>query len=333
MGFSWVGVKNFMDKEREERILSEDREEKRKEFIFRTMLPTIMEARQKNRELVKQQKAIRAQGVRLFGEKVTNTLENMGELAGVVSQYDSTENSAEWASTIVARTEGFLDKMLNSDNPDERGVAVKLMKKGSFFTEASSGDQADFLSEVLATGSLSGINLDDIDIGSTTTYAGQVPALGESDVFTPVQLDRTAKELVASLVPGVEFQVVEGEYKLVNPGTIGSAKAVALAVAEIASQIDDKQYTLGGTDAKREVLKRYQGDDGFNLLLDEVGVERKPRVGSVPGADTPIDPHSMEVQNAMGDIVQPVVTPPPAMEVAPNTWDPSAFDEEDENGR
>lgn len=327
------------EEEKELRDAARRREERMETLMYQrysSMLPYLMERQEKIKELEKQQLAARSKGIRLFGEKVTNTLENMGELQGVVAQYDSTENSAEWANTIVARTEGFLDKMLNSENEEERATAIKLMKKGSFFTNASAGDQTDFLSEFLATGTLSNFDMADMDLGSSggTSYSGQVPALGETSVYTPVQLDRTAKELVASLIPGVEFQVVDGEYKLINPGTIG-AKAVELAVAEVASKIEDRQYTLGGIDAKREVLKEYQADNGLDLLLDEIGAEKKPTVGAVPGSDTPIDPNSMELQETMQDVVAPVVTPPPAMEVAPNSWDPSAFDEDEEeqNGR
>jgi hypothetical protein len=324
------------EEEKELRDAARRREERLENLMFQrhsSMLPYIMERQEKIKELERVQRAARAKGLRLFGEKVTNTLENMGELQDVVAQYDATENSAEWASTIVARTEGFLDKMLSSEDEAQKETALKLMKKGSFFTNASAGEQTDFLSEFLATGTLSTTDLADMDLGDVggTTYAGQVPSFGKSSVYTPVQLDRTAKELVASLVPGVEFQVIDGEYKLINPGNI-SVKAVELAVSEIASQIEDKQYTLGATDARRDVLKKYQDDNGLNLLLGEVGIERKVQVPDVPGADVPVDPNSMEVQESMTDLVQPSTVPTPVVDS--NSWDPSAFDdEEDQNGR
>jgi hypothetical protein len=321
--------------EKELRDAARRREERLENLMFQrhsSMLPYIMERQEKIKELERVQTAARAKGLRLFGEKVTNTLENMGELQGVVAQYDATENSAEWANTIVARTEGFLDKMLSSEDEAQKETALKLMKKGSFFTNASAGEQTDFLSEFLATGTLSTTDLADMDLGDVggTTYAGQVPSFGKSSVYTPVQLENTAKEIVASLVPGVEVQVVDGAVKMKNGSNLESS-VLEKAAAEVANQINNKQYDLGGTAARREVLKTYGGEDGFKTLLDTIGVGTK--VPEVPGdTGVPVDPTSIEIQGAMPDLVQPVMTPPPVVET--NTWDPSAFDdEEDQNGR
>lgn len=45
MGFAWAGVKQYMDEKREDRLISEERQQKRKDMIFQTMLPQLIKRR------------------------------------------------------------------------------------------------------------------------------------------------------------------------------------------------------------------------------------------------------------------------------------------------
>lgn len=51
MGFSWVGVQQFLDKKREERLIEEDRLAKRKDMIFQTLLPALAKRRSETRSI------------------------------------------------------------------------------------------------------------------------------------------------------------------------------------------------------------------------------------------------------------------------------------------
>ena len=330
------------EEEKELRDAARRREERLENLMFQrhsSMLPYIMERQEKIKELERVQKAARAKGLRLFGEKVTNTLENMGELQDVVAQYDATENSAEWASTIVARTEGFLDKMLSSEDEAQKETALKLMKKGSFFTNASAGEQTDFLSEFLATGTLSTTDLADMDLGDVggTTYAGQVPAFGAAEALTSAQLAGEARELAISLIPGSSVQEIDGKMQVVAPKGIDT-RFIQASANKLATEVEELTTREGLTaaQARRSVFDRYSSLDGFESfkseILNEFGVDYGPadETGSV---QTTV-PTSMELQEAMQEFVAPQPTNEPIVVPEANTWDPSAFDdEEDQNGR
>ena len=330
------------EEEKELRDAARRREERLENLMFQrhsSMLPYIMERQEKIKELERVQRAARAKGLRLFGEKVTNTLENMGELQDVVAQYDATENSAEWASTIVARTEGFLDKMLSSEDEAQKETALKLMKKGSFFTNASAGEQTDFLSEFLATGTLSTTDLADMDLGDVggTTYAGQVPSFGKAEALTSAQLSSEAMDLAVSLIPGSSVQEVDGKKKVIAPKGIDT-RFIQASANRLATEIENLTTKEGLTaaEARKSVFDRYNSIDGFETFKTEIysdlGIDYNP--ANVADAVQPTTATPMELQEAMQEVIQPQPTNEPIVVPEANTWDPSAFDdEEDQNGR
>jgi hypothetical protein len=322
----------------EERQAEREREARLEALMYQrytSVLPYLMERKQKIDEIAKAEAAARVKGIRLFGEKVTNTLENMGELQGVVAQYDSTENSAEWASTIVARTESFLEKMLNSDDEAEKAAAINLMKKGSYYTNASVGEQTDFLSEFLATGTFSG-NFSDMDLGSAggTSYAGPVPSFGKAEALTSAQLSSEAMDLAVSLIPGSSVQEVDGKKKIIAPKGIDT-RFIQASANRLATEIEKltTEEGLTAAEARKSVFDRYNSVDGFETFKTEIysdlGIDYNP--ANVEDAVQPTTATPMELQEAMQDVVQPQPTNEPIVVPELNTWDPSAFDEDEED--
>ena len=133
MGFSWVGVKNYMDKEREERLIEEERLAKRKDMIFQTLLPALAKRRSETKSLSK-----------------------------------SYETDLAWLTSRVGDVEGA-DQILKAANlrPDQVGDLRKTILQA----ERETGRQIkgeDFINQV----SIVGMNLDDPDFVRSYTQTG-----------------------------------------------------------------------------------------------------------------------------------------------------------------
>lgn len=330
MGFAWAGVQQYMDQKREERLISEERQQKRKDFIFQLMLPELIKRRQKFNELRQKKESVYRKGLNLFGEDVANTLENMGELESVVSQYESTKGGKDWANLVSVRTEKFLKGMLESDNEAQRQSALRLLERGSYLGNASEGEKSDYLNELSATGVLSEeelMNLD-LEVDTGTSYTGSFPDLGQYDQLTPSQLEDTSKSIAAGVIPGARVVRTAEGVDIIAPDNVSNSFVEGLRV-EIMNDLAANQQEYGPAKAQSIVLQDYANN--FDLksqyIIETYNVPNPP-VFSVPGEEEGVDTagagvNPMELQESMGDIAEVEPTVP-----AVPSWQEGVFSNE-----
>ena len=263
-------------------------------------------------------------GIQLFGKRVANTLENMGELETVVSQYESTKGGKEWANMVTTRTEKFLDGMLNSENEAQKKTALRLLKRGSYLGGASEGEKSDFLNELSATGVLEEEDLLDFNLEGpgVSTYTGAVPDLGEFDVLTANNLREVATTLAGSIIPGARIERTDEGVKIITPDGISPSLVRGIEL-EIQDQIETNQYQVGPVEAQKIVLQDFAKnyEKKAKEIAEMYNVPVPPPPGSVSDAGT-TNATSMEVQEAMGDTAIPEVTPPSVP-----VWNDGVFNE------
>lgn len=301
-----------------------DRRERRREFETtlaerrrERLLPQLLKRAEERDKNKKAAALIYRKGVQLFGKDVANTLENMGELGTVVSQYESTEGGKDWANLVSVRTEKFLKGMLESDDQAQRQTALRLLERGSYLGNASEGEKSDYLNELSATGVLSEEELMDLDleVDTGTSYTGSLPDFGQYDQLTPSQLEDTSKSIAAGVIPGARVVRTAEGVDIIAPDNVSNSFVEGLRV-EIMNDLAANQLEYGPAKAQSIVLQDYANnfDQKSQYIVETYNVPSPP-VFSVPGQEEEVDTagagvNPMELQESMGDIVEVEPTVP-----------------------
>lgn len=222
MGFSWVGVQQFLDDKREERLIKEDRLAKRKDAVFNTMLPELAKRRAASKAFQKEQMMYqswfknRLSGGDLDEDTInayTNIVSSNPEAAKtLISRIESIEE--ETNTRITGRDLISLSNVIEQTKPEDQSLEDWTSYAASQLTPRGDGsiDMDSTLERILSAGSESDLYDVQVDLMSTLSsppsvsfqpdinrpsFLGQDPATSKAyrDQLTEASVAAYQKEL------------------------------------------------------------------------------------------------------------------------------------------
>lgn len=193
MAFAWGGVQQYLDQEREERLIREERLQKRKDAIFQTMLPELAKRRAMNKSLVQEQKKYQSwfRNRLAEGDVDENTVDAYANIASsnpemaktLISRIEEVEKSTN--SRVSGRDLIRLSNVIEQTKPEDQSLEEWTSYAASQLTPRANGsiDMDTTLQKILSAESET--DLYDVQVDLMSTLSGGPSVSFQPDINRP----------------------------------------------------------------------------------------------------------------------------------------------------